>query len=177
MNSRFEAVQGHIMSGCADIVRVDVCRVDQWMLNILKLKYVPVATKFHRGRVAQPKRGYMPMHPVPLHFVRHDPEIGRTHYVHVEADDLPVSVIPLMQPSSGGVKEVLQPEDVVESILHVRHMRAGPKPSFRDDIPIWYLNQVNTCAYDRFCVCIPVDIVDPRGSQLSGENLVAGGWW
>lgn len=47
------------------------------------------------------------MHPVPLYFVRQNSEMGRTHYVHIEADDLPASVVPLIQSSSGGVEEVL----------------------------------------------------------------------
>lgn len=45
------------MPGCADIVRIDVCRADQWILKIVGLKDVPVAIKFHPGRVAQPNRG------------------------------------------------------------------------------------------------------------------------
>lgn len=47
------------------------------------------------------------MHPVPLDFVRHDPETGGTHYLHIEPDDLPVPVTLLMQSSGGGVKEVV----------------------------------------------------------------------
>lgn len=66
------------------------------------------------------------MQPVPLYFVKPDKEIRGTHYSHVKAEDIPVSVISLMQASSGGIKKVLQPEDVIEPILHVRDMRVGP---------------------------------------------------
>lgn len=77
------------------------------------------------------------MHPVPLHLVRHNSEIGGSHYVHVEANDLPVSIISLVQSSSGGVEEVLQPEDVVESIQ--MSDTCGYGPSRYSDVPIWYL--------------------------------------
>lgn len=57
LNTGFQVVQSHVMPRSADIVGVDVCRVDQWILEILGLIDVPVATKSHRGRVAQPRRG------------------------------------------------------------------------------------------------------------------------
>jgi hypothetical protein len=60
-----------------------------------------------------------------------------SHYVHVEANDLPVSIISLVQTSSCGVEEVLQPEDVVESIQ--MSDTCGHSPSRHSDTPIWYL--------------------------------------
>lgn len=117
------------------------------------------------------------MHPVPLYFVRHDKEIGGAHYAHVKAEDIPVWVISLMQTSSGGVEKVLQPEDVIESILHVRHMCVGPSRHSGRHTCLAPENQVSRYPWSRFIMCIPVDTVDPLGFPLSGENLVAGGWW
>lgn len=92
---------------------------------------------------------------------------------HIEADNLSVSIVPLAQSTRAGVDEVLNPKDVVESVLCLRHMYAG-----LNQLRHTYLEPApNQFTWIKTCIMtlIPVDTVYFQGFRLEvGSPAPAG---
>ena len=83
--------------------------------------YSPVATKLHLGLEAHPRSGYILQHPVPLCTLAETKD-GVSGAVHVQSYDVSVGVIVIPVVVSCSIHQVLQPQDIVQPVLLVRHV-------------------------------------------------------